>query len=164
MTEQTEQQAKLKAKLNEMKLKRGGKIPQDANVQGAASEPPTKPSDEQVSKTIQKIVALIKEINMFPDQIYHLGAELQLVATNDMIMNGMNNFGVNIEKYMQEKFISVEDIQKANNRINNIESEAFIHEKEMKQYVEEQGYIKKEEAMTIIKEFNEKCKLEPEPK
>ena len=123
MTEQTEQQAKLKAKLEEMKLKRGGKIPQDANVQGVAPEPPKKPNEEQVTKVIQEIVEKIKSINMFPDQIYHLGAELELVADNDMIMNGMNNFGINIEKYLKEKYVSIELYNELLKRVEALEKD-----------------------------------------
>ena len=106
-TVDTDAQAKVKAKLDELKLKRGGKIPKDAHVEGVPTAP-QRPNTEDFDKLIKNVVEQIKEVKLYPDQIYHLASELQLVAVNDMIINGLQNFGVNVEAFMRDKFVARE--------------------------------------------------------
>ena len=100
-----EQQSKVKAKLDELKMKRAGKIPQNAKVEGVKQ--PERPSMEEFNAAIKVVVDTVRGAKLHPDQIWHLGAELQLLASNDMVMNGLNSMGVNIEGYMKTNYVSI---------------------------------------------------------
>ena len=122
-----EQKAIMQAKLNEMKLKRAGKIPHDAKVAGAPPPNPmaNRPDANKIGEVTKKAIETLKEAGVFPDQMFHVGAELQLFAINDMILNGLTNFGGEVEKYVKTEIgkVSKNEVTNITNENNNTTTE-----------------------------------------
>ena len=122
MTEDTkqpteEQKAVMKAKLDEMKLKRAGKIPQDAKAQGVPASPMDNRLDnEKVGKVTKEIMQKLKDEGFMADQLFHTGAELQLFAVNEMILNGLTNFGGEVEKYVKKEIGEIKNGKEGNEK------------------------------------------------